>query len=343
MNNPVSRDSKRPHPNPMPVDTQARPGKILAQARQAKGFSEADVASKLRLSIANVQAIEQDQYEKIPPVFIRGYIKNYAHILGVDESELPPLPKIEQPTPSSAHTPPKRSSPAYEISSNHMAVQAVTWTIVLGLIALLWLWSRGQLVWENGTVVPEAVETTTPTANQPEISIKKNSQDTVNLSTDKGVIVTPAVTPKPQPNTESIASNQAPLANASAPKTNTVPIAPVANLTTNVTTSILPSMLPALQTVSTEVPTNQPVTNPQVVIEFTGKCTVNIRDSKQKFKLTGRMRKGDKRVLEGVPPYTMKFSNASAVSVTIDGKPFDLKQHSKRGVANFVLDPEHLN
>jgi cytoskeleton protein RodZ len=76
-----------------------------------------------------------------------------------------------------------------------------------------------------------------------------------------------------------------------------------------------------------------------IVFSFSASCWVDIRDSSRKFKLFGEMAKGTSRVLGGVPPYKVVLGNASAVSVTVNGEPFDLDPFARGNVARFTLDP----
>jgi cytoskeleton protein RodZ len=60
-------------------------GGRLVKAREAKGLTLAVVANKLRLSTATLQALESDRYEDLPePIFVRGYLRAYARLLGMD-------------------------------------------------------------------------------------------------------------------------------------------------------------------------------------------------------------------------------------------------------------------
>lgn len=60
----------------------SRPGRMLAEARAAKGMTLAEVAAQLKLSPSQVAALEADDYGSLPgPVFVRGFIRNYARLL----------------------------------------------------------------------------------------------------------------------------------------------------------------------------------------------------------------------------------------------------------------------
>jgi cytoskeleton protein RodZ len=44
-------------------------------------------------------------------------------------------------------------------------------------------------------------------------------------------------------------------------------------------------------------------------------------------------------VLGGRPPYKLVIGNSRAVTITVDGEPFDLDRYAKGNVARFTLDP----
>jgi cytoskeleton protein RodZ len=71
------------------LSSKASPGMILAAAREELKWDVADVAANLNLRVSVIQALESDEYTDLPgPTFVRGYIRAYARLLGVDESEV---------------------------------------------------------------------------------------------------------------------------------------------------------------------------------------------------------------------------------------------------------------
>jgi len=69
--------------------TDAVPGQQLGQARAAQNLSAADVARRLKLSVWQIEALESGRYDRLPgPVFVRGFIRNYARLLKLDPDEL---------------------------------------------------------------------------------------------------------------------------------------------------------------------------------------------------------------------------------------------------------------
>lgn len=67
--------------NDIPVEN---PGTQLAEIRQQKGYSVEYVASKLHLRARIIELIDQGDFDLLPePVFIKGYLRAYAKLLGV--------------------------------------------------------------------------------------------------------------------------------------------------------------------------------------------------------------------------------------------------------------------
>jgi cytoskeleton protein RodZ len=64
-------------------------GSVLSAARQRQGLSVADVARQLKLGVRQIEALEADDYERLPRItFVRGFIRNYAKLLQIDAEPL---------------------------------------------------------------------------------------------------------------------------------------------------------------------------------------------------------------------------------------------------------------
>jgi cytoskeletal protein RodZ len=62
-----------------------RPGERLRQARLLKGREIKDIATDLNIHARILTAIEADDYQSLPePAFIRGYLRAYGRLLGID-------------------------------------------------------------------------------------------------------------------------------------------------------------------------------------------------------------------------------------------------------------------
>jgi len=71
--------------NPAP----ATPGQVLAASRERQGLSRAEVAQRLHMSPLQVEALESGDYTRLPKgPFLRGFVRNYAKVLGLPAESL---------------------------------------------------------------------------------------------------------------------------------------------------------------------------------------------------------------------------------------------------------------
>src|SRR5215831_9463839 len=90
------------------------PGAFLREARLAQSLAVADVARQLKLSTNQVEALEAGEFARLPgPVFVRGFVRNYARLLRLEveplveavasklprEDPLPAPPSVDVPFP----------------------------------------------------------------------------------------------------------------------------------------------------------------------------------------------------------------------------------------------------
>lgn len=68
---------------------QAGFGERLRRAREARGLSRADLSEDLRLTQDKIRALEEEDFSGLPEqALVRGYVRNYAKVVGVDPDEL---------------------------------------------------------------------------------------------------------------------------------------------------------------------------------------------------------------------------------------------------------------
>ncbi len=118
-------------------------GRILADARQAKGLSVSEVAEKLKLSGRQIEALEAEDYDRLPAaVFVRGFIRNYARLLDV------PLAGMLEETRVAATPTETITAPSEELRLGASPIQRwlllplSVFIIFLILVAILYSWLR---------------------------------------------------------------------------------------------------------------------------------------------------------------------------------------------------------
>jgi len=125
------------------LETVAGCGTRLRQAREAAGLTLEDVGQRLRMPVQVVRSLEQEQWEKLgAPVFVRGQLRSYARLLGVDVSELLEQAQVGPVVPptlvSHTHTPRAR-----RIAEN-LGRRALYVGITAVLAVPVWFATRGH-------------------------------------------------------------------------------------------------------------------------------------------------------------------------------------------------------
>lgn len=345
------------------------PGERLRAARLSMGFDLAKIAGELHLTQAVVELLEADDYSDIGArVFVRGYLRNYARIVEMPVESI--LRQFDEKWPDdTARQSMVRESPTLPADGgpSRGLAGAMTWLMVIGLLVLFLMWWRGYL----DEIVPEQIRSgligSGITSTQ-DIQPQNNEtlfdggldgvlpDGSLRLPTTGGEIGMPVQMPQGP----DMAMDEATDAATDAPATGTTEadsaVAPAEAVSRGASTDGTSLGIPAAE--SSSQPTTQsgspepvaggamadggaPVVEgaQQVVMTFSSPCWVDVRDSERKFKLFGEMPKGSRKVLGGKPPYKLVIGNAQAVSISINGKPFDLAPYAKGNVARFTLNP----
>ena len=134
-------------------------GQVLKAGRTARGLTLEQLSTELRIEVRQLQALEQDQFERIgPPVFVKGYLRHYAQRVGLDYGDLLSL-YYKQAENRDVPVQPSRSIMLRdERQITVWIVAALVLVAVLVALAVWWL--------SSSTAVPVAVSPT-PAAAAP--------------------------------------------------------------------------------------------------------------------------------------------------------------------------------
>lgn len=143
------------------------PGRMLSDLRGERGLSVNDVAQRLKYGVRQIEALEAEEFEKLPgSMFVRGMVRSYAKLL--DMNPQPVLSALDQqyapgevsldlrakqiPFPQGG----KRGTSAYLLLS----------VLVLIVAGAVYEWRSGAFPWTKWvlTVPPQQQETTAPPA-----------------------------------------------------------------------------------------------------------------------------------------------------------------------------------
>lgn len=135
---------------------QASVGQILRNAREAQGVTVEDAAVRLRLMQRQIEAMETDDFESLgQPVFARGFVRNYARLLGLAPESL--LSRMEgapaEPAAVSQAEPPQQRS---WLSSPWLILLLLGLLLVVAIPVVLYLWLNSEVDEEPVSQVPTA-------------------------------------------------------------------------------------------------------------------------------------------------------------------------------------------
>lgn len=316
--------------------TSEGPGAQLRTAREAQQLDIQRVAATLHLTRAIVHDLEQDDYRHLPaPVFVRGYLRNYARLLG--EPVDPILEAYEQIRPKQPDERPvvRQRRSKGEIRSNHFMVQFTSLLIGLGLIGLLASWWQGYLQ-EPSRPPLQASRVAAPAAMPPLPSLEpQESVQAAEMPPAESdvTLAAEAVAPLPMVDTQTgEAAIETVLTTAEAAVSTAEPTAAAA--------ADEDIVVPASEAATAATPATEP--GFEILLHFRANSWVNARDATGKLQIVGEMRGGSERRLTGRPPFDIVLGKASAVALTVNGKPFDLEPHTRKNVARFSLNPDKI-
>ncbi len=300
------------------VEFSENPGRRLRVQRQSRGIEVERIAAQLHLRVATVEALEQDRYQDLPgPVFVTGYLRNYARLLGLDAEPLIAAFRATHPDqePIGVRISPL---PRQEIGSSHILVRLVSLALLAAVVAMLSLWwqHRAELL---SAVTPgdaSGLALTTPVNNHPPLDqpIAAATQG----ATGTALPLPGASSGRPEPESERPAA----LALPPPGPVIATPDATVAGTATEPAAGGTPASPPG-----------------EVAVTFSSPTWINVRDAAGTLILKGQMHKGDTRVLGGNPPYSVTVGNAAALGVTVGGRPVDLAGRARGKDARFKFDP----
>jgi len=133
-------------------------GQILHQAREAQGITLEDAAARLRLMQRQVEAMETDDFASLdPPVFARGFVRNYARLLGLAPDAL--LARMAgapaEPAEVSYAAPPQ---PHSWLSSPWLILLLLGLLVVVAVPVALYWWLNSAGEEGPGKQVPSAAQ-----------------------------------------------------------------------------------------------------------------------------------------------------------------------------------------
>ena len=313
---------------PASMSGAATPGETLRVARQLAGLSQEDIATKLKLSPRQIAAIETGDWSALPErTFTRGFMRNYARLVGVDPDSLGLDQAPSQPNAATQLRPTPVAIGEIVHEADRNGLSAARWVVPALLIAALTagvLYFQGQrwFGWD-----PSKFLSTGATASLKNVVAAKAG------SADKAEA--PAVMPSAPATSGSSGAVIAPAAAPGAPGAPLAPLVPAATVLP-ATEGTAPAAAPSLLPVAPSPALVPAAGEKRISLNFKGKSWTEVR-SKGDVIFSETATPGT-REFNGALPLSFTVGNASNVVVTIDGKPFDMTELTRNDVARFRVE-----
>jgi|GEM_PF-1849316 len=304
------------------------PGRNLREMREARHLTQEAVAKQLRIDIALVRALEEDDYGRFAaPIYVTGYLRAYARLL-----DLAPEPYIEAYQNLGAVA----AAPSLERVAHlgHQAVPISTpraprrWVAyVLAVVAI----GVVIMVWQ--TEAMKLLESLTGPPLQPEISLQSvpnsGGESVVQPvqgtgETQQQALPLPLLPPPPSaPNNGEAVHAMPP---AAVPTESPAPAV----------TQHQPQSQTQVQS-QHQTPPQSPPDSPHATIDLKAEkpSWVEVKDGSGARLFYDLMVPGDEESLEGVPPFDVLLGYAPGVIVKYNGTQVDPSAYTFQDMARF--------
>lgn len=324
---------------PMP-DAQRSPGALLASERERQGLSRADIAQRLHMSASQVEALESGDYARLPRgTFLRGFVRNYARILGLDANAMlgalagdapgEKAPAIVVPTQNIRFDP-----IGARLGSPYVKALAIATTIiVLGFAALYWWF------YIRPTAISGAPAMRKSVAEAPKVESRKAEPLATEApkvdpampeppKVDPPAVEPPRIEP-PKPEPAKVDAPRAEPAKAVAVRSETPKVEPPRPAASKPETAVEAAPIDTAQVIAAG--------GGVVRLRFKGSSWVEIKDGRGKLLLSRVNAGGSEAEVSGRPPFSVIVGNAPEVELTYNNRSFDLEPYTRVAVARFTL------
>jgi len=282
------------------------PGDYMQQARLALDLSIEAVAARLKISPANLLALESDQFEKLPgETFVRGYIRAYAKLLGIDcDAALANyedyLRALRDTTVQVTRNKDAENTSIPLSRRRQIAVALTAIVIVVVLSVVFSLSDSGELsLGANTALIGDERSRSVEPGVLPNESLSRDLGENTQLIDDTATSQKTAV--------EVISDAQEVKAQAAA-------------------------------TIAPEKPIDD-----QLLLSFSSECWVEVADARGDVLFTDIKQAGESLSLEGKAPFNVMLGDVRSVNIALNGEPVIITPKNKGKALRFEVGGESPN
>lgn len=307
------------------------PGNRLRKQRERQGLSLAQAGHELHVDQRLLGALEADDYATLgAPIFVKGHLRNYARLLGLDPAELvAEYEAAQQPADPTlvAHRP---DGPIMDTHREHPWVSWIGWIFLLLLGVLLAGWWYYQQ--EGGA------DFTLSNMPDPVLLPDEPPADTASSQAestrDEAPVSTPVFDPSQEQNLPVEDSDTVVGQHENALATTPQTQVPTENVQENAARETVSR--PAVET-APPVTASPPRTG--LVLEFAEESWVEIYDAEGRPILYDLLGRGVRREINASGELRLFLGNADGVKVYVNGKPFSIQPYVRSdSTARFTVN-----
>ncbi len=330
------------------------PGRLLHQARMDLRLAPEDVAQILHLSPRQIVALEEDDYKNLPgPTYVRGYLRNYAQLLGLSPETV--IKSYDSLTiPSRPMSLPK-SAPPPQVTSSDRLVKAATAGVAAVVLGLVYMWWRNNEASLDLPAAPPAAVARAPAFGPP--ALPGATDAPAADARDDAMKTIPPPAPEASDRLPTPASPSSLRSRNESPPSAPPPVkaAPsravtMSGMILNVTPGEPPAKTHAqpaprqtdraIAGAQQEAAIAPGAARSQLVLHATQESWADIRDAFDNKLLYENIPAGRSITIDGVAPFSVFLGNADGVQVEFNGKNFDVSRYRRGQVARFTLGEE---
>jgi len=329
------------------VETPAEgPGSALKSAREALSVSEREVADALNLPLNVVEAMEANDYDKLPSaVFTRGYLRSYARLLELDaEAIIAKFPESAQPegtlTAEMAAVEPiqqwLRNQPVW------LRAAAIGVLSLLVILMVVWLWSDAD---EAQNIVPVSTEAVRAAADDSVADGDESERGTMQFTEATLQPVVPGQTEAMEgPREEISPRTQSPDDGSTLPDQNqalsvsdSTPVSEVSRNEPSVRAGEDAAEDVASAPTSSGMRRISPFGDDVLSLSFAQDCWVDVKD-RDGNRLYGDLNRGGTSIqLIGRAPFRVLLGYAPGTQMSFNGDVVEVTRYTRNNVASLTV------
>lgn len=291
-------------------------GVMLRDARVAKKLSIEDISKYLRISVKQIQAIEDENFVALPePVIVKGFLRNYARMLDINPDPILDAYKLNMPELMQPFTLHKSINQPITNKNKRSWVSYVVASVLV--IFALGIWVFYDYMMSNSNKLGSVI---------------------TSLAPNSAVIVSPVTEPLPE-----IALPAAERASQKEQNQKANPSNAGANANSSVDVPIIKAPASPLDPevgLATEISTSD-AGIPTTKLNFSAReeTWVNLSDANGKVIYNKILAAGTQQSIQvqAVLPIKVIVGNISGTTFFFNGNPVDLASYAKLNVAKFSL------